>query len=99
MSVRRNGGLKIGVQSMRYTNSPIKVTALRVTIFTGIGAMVAGLIAAAALVAAPQSAQALPQYAAKEGKACGYCHVNPAGGGPRNARGKQYEANGHKFKK
>ena len=83
---------------MRNADSSIKVTALRVTIFTGIGALVAGIIAAAALVAAPQKAQALPAYAAKEGKACGYCHVNPAGGGPRNAKGKQYEANGHKFK-
>ena len=84
---------------MRNANYSIKVTALRLTIFTGIGALVAGLIAAAALVAAPQKAQALPQYAAKEGKPCGYCHVNPAGSGPRNAKGKQYEANGHKFKK
>ena len=84
---------------MRNANSSIKVTALRVTIFTGIGALVAVLIAAAALIAAPQNAQATPQYAAKEGKACGYCHVNPAGGGPRNAKGNAYVANGHKFKK
>ena len=52
----------------------------------------------AGLVAAPRSATALPAYAQKEGKPCGYCHVNPAGGGERNAKGKQYEANGHKFK-
>jgi len=51
----------------------------------------------AALVTAPRSATALPAYSQKEGKACGYCHVNPAGGGERNAKGKQYEANGHKF--
>jgi hypothetical protein len=84
---------------MRTANRSIKVTALRVTVLAGIGALVAGIIAAAALVAVPQKAQALPQYAAKEGKPCGYCHVNPAGGGPRNAKGKEYEANGHKFKK
>ena len=42
---------------------------------------------------------ALPAYAQKEGKACGYCHVNPAGGGERNAMGKKYEAGGHSFKK
>ncbi len=83
---------------MRNANNSTKVTALNVTIFTGIGALIAGLITAAVLFAAPQKAQALPAYAAKEGKACGYCHVNPAGGGPRNAKGKQYEANGHKFK-
>jgi len=49
-------------------------------------------------VVAPRSATALPAYAQKEGKACGYCHVNPAGGGERTAKGKQYEANGHSFK-
>ena len=52
----------------------------------------------AGLVVAPRSATALPAYAQKEGKPCGYCHVNPAGGGARNAKGKQYEAHGHSFK-
>ena len=64
----------------------------------GLAALAAGAIALGALVAAPQHAQATPAYAAKEGKPCGYCHVNKAGGGPRNAMGKKYEANGHKFK-
>ena len=67
-------------------------------------AIVAGLavgvvVAVTALVVAPRNASALPAYAAKEGKACGYCHANPAGGGERNATGKKYEANGHSFKK
>jgi hypothetical protein len=82
---------------MRNASSP--TIASRIIIATGAGALVAGIITAAALIAAPQQAQAKPEYAAKEGKPCGYCHVNPAGGGPRNARGKQYQANGHKFKK
>ncbi|MGO9007964.1 MAG: hypothetical protein ACLQIQ_07360 [Beijerinckiaceae bacterium] len=60
----------------------------------GMGIFIAG----AALVVAPQHAGALPAYAAKEGKACGYCHVNKAGGGPRNEAGQAYQANGHKFK-
>ena len=76
-----------------------KTSVARVIIVTGAGALAAGIISAALLVAAPQNAQATPAYAAKEGKPCGYCHVNPAGGGPRNAKGKQYQANGHKFKK
>jgi hypothetical protein len=59
---------------------------------------VAAFLLAATLLVAPRSASALPAYAAKEGKPCGYCHVNPAGGGPRNAKGKQYEAHGHSFK-
>ncbi len=46
----------------------------------------------------PKKAQALPAYAQQTGKGCGYCHVNPAGGGPRNANGKKFEANGHKMK-
>jgi hypothetical protein len=82
---------------MRNTNNP--TIASSIIIATGTGALVAGIITAAALIAAPQQAQAKPEYAAKEGKPCGYCHVNPAGGGPRNAKGKQYQANGHKFKK
>jgi hypothetical protein len=39
----------------------------------------------------------LPAYAASTGKACGACHVNPAGGGPRNAFGDAFAANGHKL--
>jgi hypothetical protein len=66
---------------------------------TIIAAVATGLLFAAAVIVAPRSAEAKPEYAAKEGKACGYCHNNPAGGGERNAKGKQYEANGHTFKK
>jgi len=54
-------------------------------------------VTSAGLVVAPKHAAALPAYAAKEGKPCGYCHVNPAGGGPRNDKGNAYQANGHKF--
>lgn len=42
---------------------------------------------------------ALPSYALKENKTCTYCHINPAGGADRNAVGRQYEMNGHSFKK
>jgi len=63
-----------------------------------VGAMgLAGVALLAGVLVAPRSASALPAYAQKEGKPCGYCHLNPAGGGERNAKGKQYEANGHKF--
>jgi hypothetical protein len=67
------------------------------TIVISASAALAAAVLLAGLVAVPRSATALPAYSQKEGKACGYCHVNPAGGGPRNAKGKQYEANGHKF--
>jgi mono/diheme cytochrome c family protein len=54
-------------------------------------------IGAALTIAVPKSAQALPAYAAATGKACGACHQNPAGGGPRNAFGEAFAANGHKL--
>jgi hypothetical protein len=69
------------------------------TIIIGGSAALAAAVLFAGLAVAPRSASALPAYAQKEGKACGYCHTNAAGGGPRNARGQQYEAGGHSFKK
>jgi hypothetical protein len=69
------------------------------TIIIGGSAALAAAVLFAGLAVAPRSASALPAYSQKEGKACGYCHTNPAGGGPRNARGQQYEAGGHSFKK
>jgi hypothetical protein len=48
-------------------------------------------------IATPKSAHALPAYAAATGKPCGACHQNPAGGGPRNAFGEAFAANGHKL--
>jgi hypothetical protein len=60
-----------------------------------VGAISVSAFALLAVASAP--AQATPAYAAKEGKACGFCHVNAAGGGARNATGKKYEANGHKL--
>jgi len=51
---------------------------------------------AGGLVLAPQKAQATPEYATQTKLPCGRCHVNPAGGGPNNAFGKAFQANGHK---
>ncbi len=63
-----------------------------------LGAVVAALAIGGALtLATPKPAAALPAYAAATGKACGACHVNPAGGGPRNAFGDAFAANGHKL--
>lgn len=62
---------------------------------------VLGGFAAAALIAtvaiAPRQAAATPAYAAQTKKACGYCHQNPAGGGPRTPAGTKFEKNGHKL--
>jgi mono/diheme cytochrome c family protein len=63
-----------------------------------LGAAVAALAVGGVLtIAAPKTADALPAYAAQTGKACGACHTNPAGGGPRNAYGDAFAANGHKL--
>jgi hypothetical protein len=56
-------------------------------------ALGAGLLAAAP----PPAAEARPEYSRREGKACAFCHVNPRGGGDRNAVGMEYEKNGFKF--
>lgn len=39
------------------------------------------------------SADARPEYAAKEKKDCSFCHINPSGGGERNSRGQYYAKN------
>ena len=63
-----------------------------------LGAVVAVLAVGGALtLATPKPAAALPAYAASTGKACGACHTNPAGGGPRNAFGDAFAATGHKL--
>jgi hypothetical protein len=59
----------------------------------------AAFVLLVSLIVDQRAAIALPTYAQKEGKPCEYCHLNPEGGGARNAMGRQYEENGHKFKK
>lgn len=44
---------------------------------------------------APRPAAARPQYAAREGMYCASCHVDPAGGGQRNANGFNYSRGRH----
>lgn len=58
----------------------------------------AALAAAVVCLTCAAGAQALPKYAQKEKKSCGYCHVNPAGGGKRNAAGYWYAAHKLSFK-
>lgn len=47
------------------------------------------------LLSAARQAAARPQYAAREGMYCASCHVNPAGGGQRNANGFNYARGRH----
>ncbi len=59
----------------------------------------AALVFAVALAAsAPaRTADAKPEFSRREGKDCTFCHVNPRGGGARNAKGMEYEKNGFRF--
>jgi hypothetical protein len=68
-------------------------------IFYGLAgaAAAAFIVSVAAFTANPRPASALPAYAQQTGLSCGRCHVNPAGGGPRNAFGNAFAANGHKL--
>jgi hypothetical protein len=72
---------------------------LTTTIIVAKTCVLATVALLAGLAVAPRSAGALPTYSQRENKPCEYCHINPAGGGDRNANGKEYEENGHKFKK
>jgi hypothetical protein len=42
-------------------------------------------------------AQAVPEYVDREKVSCGYCHINPSGGGKRNYRGVYYGLNNLSF--
>ncbi len=63
----------------------------------GVPAAAAAAVVIGGLWIMPNSADATPAYASQTGLACGRCHVNPAGGGPRTAFGKAFAANGHKL--
>ncbi|MFI5402044.1 MAG: hypothetical protein ACHQ1G_03835 [Planctomycetota bacterium] len=52
---------------------------------------------AAILLFGSRPVAARPEFARREMKACGYCHINPRGGGDRNARGLEYARNDFRF--
>jgi hypothetical protein len=54
------------------------------------------VVALVALAAAPP-AEARPIYARQTNLPCGSCHINPQGGGPRNAFGRAFARNGHRL--
>ena len=61
------------------------------------GFAAAGLIAGMLSVTISRPANATPAFAGATGKACGFCHQNPAGGGALNAAGAKFKANGNKL--
>jgi hypothetical protein len=62
-------------------------------------ALAAPIIAVAMFVfVTPRQAHATPAYASQTKLACGQCHTTPTGG-PTNAFGKAFAANGHQVPK
>jgi mono/diheme cytochrome c family protein len=56
--------------------------------------VVAAGVLMGALIFGQRPTHALPDYAARTGEPCATCHINPAGGGPRNQRGLLWVAAG-----
>ncbi len=71
-----------------------KVSIRKIGQWVGLAGLLVALIVAVKLTANSQSVHALPEYAARTGEACGTCHVNPGGGGPRTLRGLLWAARG-----
>ncbi len=71
---------------------------MKTKVFVLVGGLAAaGLIAATLSVTVSRPANATPAYAGQTGKACGFCHQNPAGGGALKPAGEKFKANGHKL--
>ena len=73
----------------------MNINARRMSVVAGSCAVMSVAIGAAALMQ-PVPAKATEQYATETGKACGACHQAEAGGGPLNAYGDKFQANGDK---
>ena len=61
------------------------------------GAAAAILVAATISMSVSRPANASPEFAQQTGKPCGFCHVNPAGGGKLKPAGEKFKANGNKL--
>jgi len=69
----------------------------RITKSAQIGALIllaAITIFVTGLMTHESPAHALPEFASRTGEACGACHVNPGGGGPRTMAGLMWSAQG-----
>ena len=86
----------VGYDISAMENVNMQVHAKKVVVLV-CGAAAAMLIAGAMSLTVSQPATALPAYAQQTGKACGFCHQNPAGGGALKSAGEKFKANGHKL--
>jgi hypothetical protein len=71
---------------------------VRTSLLVGVaGVAAAGFLAVVTMTMSSAPAVALPTYAQQTGKACGFCHSNPAGSGKLTASGEKFKAKGHKL--
>jgi hypothetical protein len=61
------------------------------------GSIIAIAVAFGFTTIAVGTASAKPEFAAQTGKACGYCHVSPGGGGKLKPAGAKFKAKGFKL--
>jgi mono/diheme cytochrome c family protein len=57
--------------------------------------LVVATILVSGLLTYEQPVHALPEYSSRTNEACGACHVNPGGGGPRTMAGLMWSAQGN----
>jgi hypothetical protein len=81
--------LQISQRTMRQTNGMEGIAMSFKSSLLGIGSAVAVIMLASAMIGSPAAAK--PEFAAQTGKACGACHVNPAGGGKLTGAGEKYK--------
>jgi hypothetical protein len=75
----------------------MKVSTRESARFIIVGAAAGILIAGTVCLITSRPAEATPKFATDTGKACGECHVNPAGGGKLTSFGEAFKANGNKL--
>ena len=86
----------VGYDISAMENVNMQVHTKKVVVFV-CGAAAAMLIAGTMSLTISRPASALPAYAQQTGKACGFCHQKPAGGGALKPAGEKFKANDHKL--
>lgn len=72
-----------------------KVNRLKPLHWIGLVFLAAAAILVSGLLTYERPVHALPEYASRTNEACGACHVNPGGGGPRTMAGLLWSAQGN----
>ena len=78
----------------RYKCAMKKGQIIRILQITGLVCLALATTMVIGLATKERPVHALPEFSARTGEACGACHVNPGGGGPRTMRGMLWAAQG-----